>query len=172
MKDFQFELEEKYFKYDPQPLLKYVLSNVFKTQNGLVQSIMRDGQSPQHCFHKLDHLLTKEKDMDMKSTQFFGHALKNIDYDGSEWTLIRSYHGDLKLGMSIKVIDSELSEIAGGEENDLEESEYASSVITEIALLGGRYLYPVQEAHKGQLVLVKGISEASFYKISYLIWCR
>ncbi|CCD22248.1 U5 snRNP GTPase SNU114 NDAI_0A00900 [Naumovozyma dairenensis CBS 421] len=174
LKNFKIQLDEKYFKYDPQPLLKHILQVIFKQQTGLVQSIV-DVYDPfvnQNKNSKLNKLILNPstKNITNEST-FWGHALKTLDYGGSEWTLVRVYKGVLKVGMSLQIIDPELNNLTGSADDDDKNSsnQFQSSLheVTEITWLCGRYKYEVKEAYKGQIVLVKGISE-SFTKSATL----
>ncbi|AQZ18786.1 SNU114 (YKL173W) [Zygosaccharomyces parabailii] len=158
--NFAVRLDPVYLKYDPLPLLKHVLELVFKNQTGLVHALAHsyDPISSKHAklFHSLRNPLKEEHEC-------VAHALKTLDYGGSEWTLVRIYRGQIISGMQINVITPDSA--TSGEAVNIEE--YEKPIIKEIALLGGRYLYPISHATEGQIVLVKGISE-SFVKSSTL----
>lgn len=156
--NFGVYLDPLCFKYDPLPLLKHVLQLVFRRQTGLVHAlahhydpmVIRDTKLS-HC---LNNTITEEH-------EFVAHALKTMDYGGSEWSLIRIYRGHLAPGMRLNVINP----TSAMNEGDVED--YEQAIVQNIALLGGRYLYPTERATEGQIVLVKGISD-SFIKSSTL----
>lgn len=158
-RNFGVHLESEFFKYDPLPLLKHVLQLVFKAQSGLIHAIVHNCDPTSITSFKLSQSLRNPIEDDHT---FLAHALKTIDYGGSEWSLVRIYRGQLIPGMQINVIDSSITPSG----NDVIE-EYEQRKIEQLALLGGRYVFPIEKASVGQLVLVKGISDA-FTKSSTL----
>lgn len=159
-RNFSITLDSTYLKYDPLPLLKHVLTRIFKKQAGLIHSLV-------HCYDpislaskKLSILLNKK--WDDSSCTVLAHAVQNIDYGGSEWSLVRVYRGRIVPGMQLKVIDANSTSSDSGNETagqDSEKHEYSLANVKEIALLGGRYVFPISQASTGQLLFVKGISD-------------
>ncbi|QID86291.1 hypothetical protein GRS66_008911 [Saccharomyces pastorianus] len=168
--NFKVTLTQEALKYDPQPFLKHVLQLIFRDQTGLVDSITNCYDPLSLIENKICHLSGPREDISEKV--FWAHVLKTLDYGGAEWSLVRVYSGHLKRGDHIRVLDSLQSEsrqkrqlhgsfaMETHDEEEEEEDETPICEIEEICLLGGRYVYPVHEASKGQIVLVKGISDA------------
>ncbi|QLL30394.1 hypothetical protein HG536_0A02110 [Torulaspora globosa] len=155
-KAYSIDLDPDCLKYDPQPLLKEVLTKVFRDQRGLIKAIAR---CPDPSTGSKARLLNKSQE---SSSLLKAHVLQTIDYGGTEWSLVRIYSGKVTSGMRVRVIDSADSQACMSDDDnqkhvDLED--YPSVTIAEIALLGGRYLLPVSQATTGQIVLVKGVSE-------------
>ncbi|GCE97052.1 hypothetical protein ZYGM_002717 [Zygosaccharomyces mellis] len=150
-RNFKVHLHSEVFKYDPLPLLKHVLGLVFKKQSGLIHALVHKCDSTAVTSFKLSQSLR----CPIEDVQIvLAHALKTMDYGGSEWSLVRIYRGQLIPGMKVNIVDSSLST----DNNDLGE-EYEQCKIERLALMGGRYILPVAQASIGQLVLVKGLSD-------------
>ncbi|GAV56247.1 hypothetical protein ZYGR_0BB00240 [Zygosaccharomyces rouxii] len=158
-RNFEVHLNSEFFKYDPLPLLKHVLGLVFRKQCGLIHALVHNSDSTATTSSKLSQSLQSPIEDDQI---FLAHALKTMDYGGSEWSLVRIYKGQLIPGMQVNVIDSSFT--TGVSDQD---EEYELCKIEQLALMGGRYVFPVEHASVGQLVLVKGISDA-FMKSSTL----
>ncbi|CAI4045814.1 hypothetical protein SUVZ_11G0440 [Saccharomyces uvarum] len=168
--NFRVTLTQDALKYDPQPFLKHVLQLIFRDQTGLVDSITNCYDPLSLMENKICHLSGSREDISEKV--LWGHVLKTLDYGGAEWSLVRIYSGLLKRGDQVRVLDSLQSEsrqkrqlhgnsiVETLDEEEEDEDETPICEIEEICLLGGRYVYPVHEASKGQIVLVKGISNA------------
>lgn len=158
---FSIKLEPQVLKSDPLPLLKRVLSTVFQNNCGLVQSLSRCSDSLVSSRRKHKKLMNVQ--LDDLSGPVLAHAVQTVDYGGSEWSLIRVYSGRIEPGTRVRVIDANDAQayISENPDRELEDlDDYPMATIQEIALLGGRYLFPVNQATSGQLVLVKGISES------------
>ncbi|CAI4044456.1 hypothetical protein SKDZ_11G0450 [Saccharomyces kudriavzevii ZP591] len=167
--NFRVDLTQEVLKYDPQPFLKHVLHSIFREQTGLVDAITR-------CYEPLKLLDKKaghsSKSGEKTSENLVAHVLKTLDYGGAEWSLVRIYSGLMTRGDTVRILDTSQSESrqkghlhdnADMEVSDEEEEaddETPICKVEEIGLLGGRYVYPVHEAYRGQIVLVKGISNA------------
>lgn len=157
--NFGVHLDSHFFKYDPLPLLKHVTTLIFRRQTGLIHALV----------HSTDPILMSSKKLlrslhnPIQNDQIvLAQALKTMDYGGSDWALVRIFSGEIKPGMQVTVIDS--SSTVGGDD---QEDEYEQCKIEQLGLMGGRYIYPIMQASAGQLVLVKGISDA-FTKSSTL----
>ena len=128
-------------KLDPQPLLRYVCKLIFRSkQTGLYHAINKIEQNATRPAHS-------------NTDQLIARALKTLDYGGEEYSLVRLYSGTLEVGTEVCVIDANTSL----DENTTVQ-EQKSIVISQISLMGGRYVYDIQKAYQGQIVLVKGIS--------------
>ncbi|GMM54882.1 U5 snRNP GTPase [Maudiozyma humilis] len=128
-------------KLDPQPLLRYICKLIFHSeQTGLYHNINRS---------------EKKIANEIKSNpeQLLARALKTLDYGGEEYTLVQIYSGSMEVGKTVSIIDSSVPL-----EAEYMEQEQKSNTISRIALMGGRYVYDIEKASEGQLVLVKGIS--------------
>ncbi|GAV51364.1 hypothetical protein ZYGR_0AD05470 [Zygosaccharomyces rouxii] len=158
-RNFGVHLRSEFFKYDPLPLLKHVLELVFRKQTGLTHALVHNCDPIATTSVKLSQSLQSPIEDDQI---FLAHALKTMDYGGSEWALVRIYRGQLTPGMQVNVIDSSLT-VSGNDQDE----EYEQCKIEQLALMGGRYIFPVVQASVGQLVLVKGLSDA-FTKSSTL----
>lgn len=155
--NFSVLLDAEHLKYDPLPLLKFVMKQVFRSQAGLIESLMA-GHSPMSLApKKLQHLLNDS--FDNSGCTILAHALQTIDYGGSDWSLVRLYHGRMTPGMHITVIDS--GNVSQNQTEDgLTAEDYSVIEVTKMALLGGRYVLPIHEATEGQIILLKGFSAA------------
>lgn len=138
---------ERLLRMDPLPLLRYICQLIFKNkQTGLYHSI-----------NTVDINISVQKSSNSQTV--VARALKTLDYGGQEFSLVRIYSGTLQVGREVNIIDSN-KEIDGAmEDNDDEDDDdFEKIVITELALLGGRYYYNVNSAGPGQIVLAKNIS--------------
>ncbi|CAR23971.1 U5 snRNP GTPase SNU114 [Lachancea thermotolerans CBS 6340] len=144
-REFRVTLPREYFKIDPQPLLRKVLGLIFRDQAGFVGSVTSFGSFA--C--EAAPLKKKFFDVAANENDTLAHVLKLMDYCGDVWALVRVYQGVLNKHAMIKVLDGGLPP-----EDDAPEVE-----IQDIALMGGRYVFPVEKAHEGQIVLVKGIDQ-------------
>ncbi|SCU99604.1 LAME_0G04192g1_1 [Lachancea meyersii CBS 8951] len=142
---FNVELSLKAQQLDPQPLLREVLSLIFRKQRGLIDSI--------HLFSPSAHVINGMKldtpRLACPKEAILAHVLKLMDYCGETWALTRIYQGSIKVNDSLKVIDA-------GTAND---EDAPRAKIRAIGLMGGRYVVPVQRACEGQVVLIKGVDE-------------
>lgn len=154
-KAFSIDLNPECLKYDPQPLLMEVLSKVFRDQRGLVKA-MACGPAPSAESKKQHPSETEEQSSLLKA-----HVLQTLDYGGSEWSLVRIYSGSITTGMHVRVVDAtDAQSGVNGNDKELNDiQDYPSIAVEELALLGGRYVFPVPQASAGQIVLLKGISE-------------
>lgn len=126
---------------DPLPMLKYVMSTFFGLgQKGLYLSL-------QDCSNPTTIETTNEEDRFM-----FAQVLKHMDYCNGEYSLIRIYQGTLHLNDQIKIYNVDDNYDSGNDDTMF-------ITIQSINLMGGRYMYPIEKASCGQLVLVKGISQ-------------
>ncbi|CAI4034602.1 hypothetical protein SMKI_11G0480 [Saccharomyces mikatae IFO 1815] len=168
---FRINLRHEVLKYDPQPFLKHVLQLIFKEQTGLVDSITRCYEPLTLTDNKVNQLSSPGKHT--SKDILWAHVLKTLDYGGTEWSLVRIYSGLLKRGDKVRILDTSQSESrqkraiinnteieSFDKEEDGDDDETPMCTVEEIGLLGGRYVYPLSKAHKGQIVLVKGISSA------------
>lgn len=160
-KNFAVSLNEIEKKLDPQPLLKVICQKIFQNQKGLVTSIIRSIDD-YHTFLKQKFLqLTSVEINPLLKKEFHGHAVKVIDYNGSDWTLVKVYSGEIKVGNQIRIIESKSggdSRVRIIDEEELEES--VKITISDISLLCGRFITPLTKASAGQTVLVKGLASA------------
>lgn len=168
--NFRVNLSQEALQYDPQPFLKHVLQLIFRQQTGLVDAITRCYQPFELFENKTAHLSIPGKST--PEGTLWAHVLKTVDYGGAEWSLVRIYSGLLKRGDTVRILDTsqsesrqkrqlhDISKTETSNEDEDEDDETPSCEVEEIGLLGGRYVYPVHEAHKGQIVLIKGISSA------------
>ncbi|CCF59073.1 hypothetical protein KAFR_0G00400 [Kazachstania africana CBS 2517] len=122
---------------DSLPLLRHVLTLIFRTEAGLT------------------HVIAQNKIAMLKSDKkLLARALKTLDYGGNDYTLLKIQEGVLDSNSKFFVIDS-------NKDFDEDEKNFDESLsVTEIALMGARYVYNVDRAGPGQIVLVKGISSA------------
>ena len=167
---FRVTLSQEALKYDPQPFLKHVLQLIFREQTGLVDSITRCYEPLELFDNKVAHLSSSGKNTSEET--LWAHVLKTLDYGGAEWSLVRIYSGLLKRGDTVRILDTSQSEsrqnrqlhdsetetLDEGENDDDDEAPVCK--VEELGLLGGRYVYPLHKAQKGQIVLIKGISGA------------
>lgn len=150
-KQFGVELTEDLFKSDPLPLLRHVLKLVFGNETGLVDSIsLHCASAEEMTAPKLRHLSDRRGD---GQHAVLAHVLKLLDYGGEDWALVRVYHGSLRPGDSLQILDEGYSPDA------VDIDELPAVRIGELALMGGRYTLPVSEASRGQLVLAKGLAD-------------
>ncbi|KAL3229652.1 Uncharacterized protein RNJ44_01788 [Nakaseomyces bracarensis] len=152
--------EEK--SLDPQPLLKKICQGIFDDQKGIITSIIKSIDDYGSFSAQKFHHLTGLPNFNMSSDkEFLGHAVKVLDYVGSDWTLMRIHSGEITVGSKVKVLeavdigDSNLKYI---DEDLLLDASKVS--ITGISLLCGRFLAPITKASAGQTVLVKGVASA------------
>ncbi|CEP64438.1 U5 snRNP GTPase SNU114 LALA0_S11e04104g [Lachancea lanzarotensis] len=144
-KRFQIDLSPKLRELDPQPLLKAVLSLIFRSQRGLIDSINEFSPSAEeiNIINKTNASLT------CPSHATLAHVIKVMDYCGETWALARVYQGSISVNDSLRVIDVDAS-------ND---EDAPTAKIRAMALLGGRYVVPIQRANEGQIVLVSGVED-------------
>ncbi|SCU96103.1 LAFA_0G04280g1_1 [Lachancea sp. 'fantastica'] len=142
---FQVDLSPENQNLDPQPLLKKVLSLIFRNQCGLVDSINEFCVTAQET----NNAKMTTASHNCPNNAILAHVIKVMDYCGEEWALARIYQGSINVNDSLRVIDVEAS-------ND----EDAPTVkVRAMALMGGRYVVPIQRASEGQIVLVKGVED-------------
>ncbi|CCH60373.1 hypothetical protein TBLA_0C05750 [Henningerozyma blattae CBS 6284] len=170
--NFNIHLGESDLTLDPQPLLRNILRQIFRSQQGLVDSLVNFDNNL-IIDNKLNLSITHK--INKTETALLAHALKNIDYGGEEWSLVRIYRGSITKGMKIRVTDSSMVPTNHNDfatNNNLQKQEFdtesildesTESVVTDIVLLGGRFTTPVSEAFENQIVLIKGIY-SSFIK--------
>lgn len=157
-KYFAIEIDSNLLKYDPLPLLKAVLKNIFRTQAGLIQSLASCSSAADSSSSKLQHLLKDQNDF--SKCDLLAHAVQTMDYGGTDWSLVRVYHGEISRGAFLRVLDSSTASTScdTSDDEEYEEDDFSLVEVTDIALLGGRYLFPITRATEGQVVLLKGIS--------------
>lgn len=161
LRNFSVQLDPELLKSDPLPLLKRVLSTVFRDQSGLLQSLSRCRDSSIASQRK--HMSLTNIQLDDPNGPLVAHAVQTIDYGGTEWSLVRVYSGKIVPGALIRVIDATDAQTYTTDASDNEQRnvvDYPQATVKEIALLGGRYVFPVTQATSGQLVLIKGLSES------------
>lgn len=168
-RSFMLDLEPELLKLDPLPLLKLVLSKVFKDQRGLLDSLSKCQDSLTSAKRKQPKI--KNTRLDDPEGPLLGHAVQTVDYGGTEWSLVRVYSGKIVPGAKIRVIDANDAQRHDSQDSKIEIrdlEDYPSVTVEDIALLGGRYTFRVSQATSGQIVLVKGLS-ASFVKSGTIV---
>ena len=146
---FENQILEQLPRMDPLPLLKYICQSVFDTTNkGLIHSFTKIRYRYDELSKDYGQSKWVTSDGTVPITPVLARVLKVLDYGGEEYAIVRVYSGTLKVGMTVTVLDAD-------KENDGEES---VASVSDIALMGGRYVYSVPSAGVGQLVLIRGVS--------------
>ncbi|AET41398.1 U5 snRNP GTPase SNU114 Ecym_8104 [Eremothecium cymbalariae DBVPG len=141
-KEFKVDLYSSFYNLDPLPLLRHILKLVFRDSVSLLDSIVKYGATSE---------IKSSTIIPSSSTYTVAHVLKLMDYGGELWSLVRVYSGILKKGDLVKLInESQDSEI-------IDEDEVPTINVEEMGLLGGRYVVPITQASRGQIVLIKGL---------------
>ncbi|CCE61356.1 hypothetical protein TPHA_0A02740 [Tetrapisispora phaffii CBS 4417] len=155
--------------YDPEPLLKHVLQQIFRNQKGLIDSLSMLSEPVELSNRKIEYVTNIKDDSYQNGQSLLAHCLQIVDINGKDWSLVRIYKGSIKTGEKLYLIDtSDLLYDDSMSVDNADLSEFPLVEIKEIALMGGRYIIPITEAGEGNIVLIQGIS--NFYSKSATLY--
>lgn len=146
--NFRVNLDKSVYKKDPQILLRYILRAIFPNASGFVELVAKCIPSPESFFKK------RYENNKLPQSNYKGvpmaQVLKLIENSNGKGfvSLVRIYHGSLKVGDRVKVL---------GENFDEDQDDYKLEIVDAIFLAGGRYKIPIKNAPLGSLVLISGV---------------
>lgn len=138
--NFQIRLSDEILSKDPQPLLFSVFHAILPHYHCFIDAIVSTQD------HKINNLSSDESTV--------VHVLRHMSLEGSKWSLCRIIEGSVKKGNKLYIFNESVDSVV-----DFGDDEYSKVTIERVALMGGRYVYELEEAIKGQIVLLKGFED-------------
>lgn len=143
---FHVRLSDELLAKDPQPLLYGVFHAILPHYTCFIDAIEHLNRE------RVVGTTSTNADSDTGTTTI--QVLRHMDHEGSSWSLCRVIAGSVKRGNKLFIFNEAVESVDASEEN-----EHSKITVEKIALLGGRYVYEIKEAHKGQIVLLKGLED-------------